>query len=73
MTKHGDVYLRTLLIHGARAVLRMTPKRSDAKSRWVGKPSPSSPRQCHGGRSRGEDGAHQLGTAGAWQDYQIAI
>ena len=35
MTKHGDVYLRTLLIHGARAVLRITPSRSDAKSRWV--------------------------------------
>ena len=35
MTKHGDVYLRTLLIHGARAVLRVTAHRSDAKSRWV--------------------------------------
>jgi transposase len=35
MTKHGDVYLRTLLIHGARAVLRVTPQRSDAKSRWA--------------------------------------
>src|SRR5206468_4507322 len=33
MTKHGDVYLRTLLIHGARAVLRVTPTHSDAKSR----------------------------------------
>jgi transposase len=35
MTKHGDVYLRTLLIHGARAVLRVTSKRCDAKSRWA--------------------------------------
>lgn len=35
MTKHGDVYLRTLLIHGARAVLRVTSSRRDAKSRWV--------------------------------------
>ena len=35
MTKHGDVYLRTLLIHGARAVLRVTSTRCDAKSRWV--------------------------------------
>lgn len=35
MTKHGDVYLRTLLIHGARAVLRVSSKHSDAKSRWV--------------------------------------
>lgn len=35
MTKHGDVYLRTLLVHGARSVLRVTPTRSDAKSRWA--------------------------------------
>ena len=35
ITKHGDVYLRTLLIHGTRAVLRVTPKRPDAKSRWI--------------------------------------
>jgi transposase len=35
MTKHGDVYLRTLLIHGAHAVLRVTANRSDAKSRWA--------------------------------------
>jgi transposase len=37
MTKHGDVYLRTLLIHGARAVLRTTAARKDRKSRWVEK------------------------------------
>lgn len=35
ITKRGDVYLRKLLIHGARAMLRLTPKREDAKSRWV--------------------------------------
>jgi transposase len=35
MTKHGDVYLRTLLIHGARAVLRVSSKHDDAKSRWA--------------------------------------
>ena len=35
ITKHGNVYLRTLLIHGARAVLQNSAKRSDAKSQWV--------------------------------------
>ena len=35
ITKRGDGYLRKLLIHGARAMLRLTPKREDAKSRWV--------------------------------------
>jgi transposase len=35
ITKRGNVYLRTLLIHGARAVLQFTAKRTDAKSIWV--------------------------------------
>lgn len=35
ITKQGNVYLRTLLIHGARAVLQFSAKRSDRKSRWV--------------------------------------
>jgi transposase len=34
-TKRGKVSLRTLLIHGARAVLQGTAKRTDAKSRGV--------------------------------------
>jgi transposase len=35
ITKRGDVYLRTLLIHGARAVLRQLAQRTDATSRWA--------------------------------------
>lgn len=35
ITKRGDVYLRTLLIHGARSVVRLTAHKSDRKSRWV--------------------------------------
>lgn len=35
ITKRGDVYLRTLLIHGARAVMRHLARRTDATSRWV--------------------------------------
>lgn len=35
ITKRGDVYLRTLLVHGARAVMRYMVQREDAKSRWV--------------------------------------
>ena len=31
----GDTYLRTLLIHGARAVMRHLERRDDAKARWV--------------------------------------
>ena len=35
MSKRGDVYLRTLLIHGSRSVLLRTAHRTDVKSRWV--------------------------------------
>lgn len=35
ISKRGDVYLRTLLVHGARSELMLTHKRSDAKSCWA--------------------------------------
>jgi len=35
ISKRGDRYLRTLLIHGARAVLRASEKKTDARSRWL--------------------------------------
>ncbi|HYQ92629.1 MAG TPA: IS110 family transposase [Candidatus Competibacteraceae bacterium] len=35
ISKRGNSYLRTLLIHGARAVLRLTARRTDQKSRWA--------------------------------------
>lgn len=35
ITKRGDVYLRTLLVHGARAVLRTLDRGNDAKSTWA--------------------------------------
>jgi transposase len=35
ITKRGDKYLRTLLVHGARAVLRTAPKKNDQKHLWA--------------------------------------
>lgn len=35
ISKRGDTYLRTLLIHGARAVVRTAARYDDALSRWV--------------------------------------
>lgn len=35
ITRKGDCYLRTLLVHGARAYLRVVTKKSDAKSAWA--------------------------------------
>jgi transposase len=37
INKRGDKYIRTLLIHGARAALRYVEKKPDAKSRWAKK------------------------------------
>lgn len=35
ITKQGDVYLRTLLVHGARAALAKAGEKDDRLSRWV--------------------------------------
>lgn len=35
ITKRGDRHLRTLLVHGARAVVRVAAKKEDPFSRWV--------------------------------------
>ena len=35
ISKRGDAYLRTLLIHGARAVVSQARHRDDPLSRWV--------------------------------------
>lgn len=35
ITRQGEGYLRTLLVHGARAYLRVVDKKTDAKSDWA--------------------------------------
>ena len=35
ISKHGDAYLRTLLIHGARAVQQACAAKTDARSHWL--------------------------------------
>ncbi len=35
ISKRGDVYLRTLLVHGARAVVKAAAKKGDSQSRWI--------------------------------------
>lgn len=35
ISKRGDAYLRTLLIHGARSVLRTATNKEDPRSRWL--------------------------------------
>jgi transposase len=35
ISKHGDQHLRTLLIHGARAVVRVAHRKCDPRSTWI--------------------------------------
>jgi len=35
LSKHGDRYLRTLLIHGARSAIQRCATKTDARSRWL--------------------------------------
>jgi Transposase IS116/IS110/IS902 family len=35
ISKHGDRYLRTLLVHGAHSMLLLNWKKSDRKRRWA--------------------------------------
>jgi len=35
ISKRGDIYLRTLLIHGGRAVVNASAKKDDVHSRWI--------------------------------------
>jgi len=35
ISKRGDPYLRRLLVHGARAVLRVASRKHDRRSRWA--------------------------------------
>ena len=35
ITKHGDTYLRTMFVQGARAVMRFAHRRSDRQSLWL--------------------------------------
>lgn len=35
ISKRGDTYLRTLMIHGGRTVVRVSDKHDDARSQWI--------------------------------------
>ena len=37
ISKRGDRYIRTLMIHGARAVLARAHGKEDARSQWIGR------------------------------------
>jgi len=35
ISKRGDVYIRSLLIHGGRSVVKYAPKKNDKRSQWI--------------------------------------
>jgi len=35
ISKHGDTYLRTLFVHGARSALHVAHKKTDERNRWA--------------------------------------
>ena len=35
ISKRGDTHLRTVLIHGARAIIRFARRKADGHSRWI--------------------------------------
>jgi transposase len=37
ISKRGDRYLRSLLVHGARSVVRLAQSKDDQLSRWINK------------------------------------
>ncbi len=62
ISKRGDGYLRTLLIHGARSVLLHARKQAARSPARVGEQARSDPRPQQGRRGRGQqDGPHRLG------------
>ena len=37
ISKRGNIYVRSLLIHGGRSVVRVVDKKDDSRSRWIKK------------------------------------
>jgi transposase len=69
ISKRGDKYLRTLLIHGARAVLT----HSKSPPEWLTRIDETSAEEC-GRRSDGEqDGTHDLGAVGSRSSVSIWV
>ncbi len=63
ISKRGDTYLRTLMIHGARAVIRFAENKAEPES-WLTKADGPAQQERGGSRAREQECAHRLGVAG---------
>ena len=66
ISKRGDVYLRTLLIHGARSAILAAQRKAVSTERWLAETARAAQSE-HRGRGAGQqERSHRLGAAGAW-------
>ena len=65
ISKRGDRYLRTLLIHGARATLRFAARKRDPRSRWISAIEGTTRHEYRGGGIGQQERARAVGAARA--------
>jgi transposase len=61
LSKRGDAYLRRQLIHGARALVRVSQRREGKLWSWINTPAPTATVQRRGCGRRQQAGPHHLG------------
>ena len=64
ISKRGDTYVRKLLVHGARAVVRAAANKHDVRSRWLQRLVEASREKPCGGGLCEQNGPHGLGPDG---------
>ena len=65
ISKRGDSYLRTLFIHGARAVVQQAERHPERADPWLKQLLAPPTQECRGGGAGEQERAHRLGAAGA--------
>ena len=71
ISKRGNVYLRKMLIHGARAALPTLSKERDAAGRVAARPARAGAYEHRRGGARRQAGADRLGRAAERQGFDM--
>jgi|SRR5277367_5183298 len=67
ITKRGSQHLRTLLVHGARAVVRTAVRKTDSRSMWVNELRQRRGYNARNGRGSQQERTGNLGRADQWR------
>ena len=70
ISKRGDAYLRTLLIHGARSAVRVAEAQIDACGPVVNRHVRSASHECRCGGSGEQERQNRVGAVGTWTRLQ---